>query len=101
MRGHPWARHSCFTCTPSASFGYLDQLSSAFLMLPGLSNDQRDCAMNPLFRYSLPSMMAHFVGSMSAIRSSDIAYAQYPPYCGAYFSGFSLNAARFSAEENR
>jgi hypothetical protein len=57
-------------------FGKTAQFLSADSVFAGLFSDQSDCATEPLFRYSLPSTIAHLAGSMSAMRFNDIAYAQ-------------------------
>src|SRR5271156_5454159 len=62
--------------SPIAFFGYCGQLRSADTMFPLLLSDQSFSATNPLFKYSFPLTIAHREGSMSAMRSSDVAYAQ-------------------------
>ncbi len=80
----------------SITFG---QFSSAILIFPGMSSLHIFWTFSFRFRYNFPSTIDHWSGSISAVDPRLTAYAQYPPYCGAYPSGFWMKSDLWSLFE--
>src|SRR5262249_4556555 len=73
-----------------------DQCLSAFVIRPGTSRSPLFCMSGFSFRASFPSPIFQSIGSPSNFAPTATPYAQKPPECGTYVSGFASKAWRYA-----